>query len=378
MPFSGEPTDYAVLTMREDEFEAVVSRLRGYKLLPGKSGRHYAVGEIKVGSASRRIAVARCRQGNLAAGLAAGEILEDLAPGFVFLCGIAGGVPSEEFGLGDVVLGTHLIDFTLSAAKASGETEYSQLSGLPEKTIESLLEILPAIRLTGWNTTGVKAERPQGWGAPIVFKGKRVEQQWLPGVTSALAAMQKRQRPVRISGPIASSDTLIKDPERLLPLLPANRHLYAVEMEAAGVLRALAQKHIPFLVVRGLSDVVGVKRLDAWTPYACATAASFLMALLKSAEVDRLIHPLAAHEELKQELPGQGSDAEITPALLTQKLDGMHEYEIDALINSFLERKPWKAVSRSPLGAKINSFVEWAQQEGGLGEAYARAQKPSP
>ena len=54
-------------------------------------------------------------------------------------------------------------------------------------------------------------------------------------------------------------------------------------MEAAGVYRAArsAEREYPLLVVRGLSDIVGFKRSDEWTRYACHTAASFTSALLR-------------------------------------------------------------------------------------------------
>ena len=198
--------------------------------------------------------------------------------------------------LGDVVLGTYILDFTLSAPNADGTTTYSIRSGIPEKVMTSLLEILPAIPLAEWNSPNALVDkRPQEWSVPIPFETKRLEKMWLPDIEEALQEMKNRRQPVCVQGPIGSSDALIKNPERLLNLLPANRNLCAVEMEAAGVLSVMSERHIPFLVVRGLSDVVGIKRLAVWTPYACATAAAYLMALLQNADVDRLIHPSEPH-----------------------------------------------------------------------------------
>ena len=72
------------------------------------------------------------------------------------------------------------------------------------------------------------------------------------------------------------------------------------------------------------------------------------------------------------------TDMEITPALLNHKLSGMHEYQVDALITSFMRTgvDPWKSVPKSPLGDKINAFVQWVIREDDLEKAYRRASEP--
>jgi nucleoside phosphorylase len=60
------------------------------------------------------------------------------------------------------------------------------------------------------------------------------------------------------------------------------RQVAAVEMESAGVYRATHERGVPFLSIRGISDVVGLKREPAWTGYACHSAASFLRAFLRT------------------------------------------------------------------------------------------------
>src|SRR5262249_40618050 len=57
------------------------------------------------------------------------------------------------------------------------------------------------------------------------------------------------------------------------------RQIQAVEMESAGVYKA-AHGRVPFLAIRGISDVVGFKRHPDWTAYACHTAAAFTRAFL--------------------------------------------------------------------------------------------------
>src|SRR5262249_36307589 len=61
-----------------------------------------------------------------------------------------------------------------------------------------------------------------------------------------------------------------------------------IEMEAGGVYEAARQARCPLLCVRGISDIVGFKRSPEWTSYACQTAASFVMALLRSEAIELL------------------------------------------------------------------------------------------
>jgi hypothetical protein len=86
---------------------------------------------------------------------------------------------------------------------------------------------------------------------------------------------------VYIAGPIASSDRLVKDPMLLIPWLQTAPNLLAIEMESGGVYRA-ARERCPMLAIRGISDIVGLKRAAAWTKYACAAAAAFTRAFLRT------------------------------------------------------------------------------------------------
>src|SRR5262249_13282574 len=81
------------------------------------------------------------------------------------------------------------------------------------------------------------------------------------------------RRPRVTTGAVASSDRLIKDAEILQVWLKVARQVVAVEMESAGVYRAAHSRQVPFLSIRGISDVVGFKRHPDWTEYACHSAA---------------------------------------------------------------------------------------------------------
>jgi nucleoside phosphorylase len=77
----------------------------------------------------------------------------------------------------------------------------------------------------------------------------------------------------------------VKDPALLIPWLATARNLLAIEMESGGVYRAVRER-CPMLTIRGISDIVGLKRADAWTKYACASAAAFTRAFLRTHPVE--------------------------------------------------------------------------------------------
>lgn len=58
------------------------------------------------------------------------------------------------------------------------------------------------------------------------------------------------------------------------------KNIAVVEMEAAGAQEICHSSNIPLLVIRGISDIVGWKRNDLWTAYACASAAAATRALI--------------------------------------------------------------------------------------------------
>ena len=97
-------SDFAIMTVREDEFEAVISRMEGRcPVLGGK--QRYEFATLGEGDRQRTIAAVRqLEQGQSAAQATATRALADLRPRWLLLVGIAGGVPDAEFTLGDVLL----------------------------------------------------------------------------------------------------------------------------------------------------------------------------------------------------------------------------------------------------------------------------------
>lgn len=120
-----------------------------------------------------------------------------------------------------------------------------------------------------------------------------------------------KARPPRfIAGTIASSDRLVKDPTVLFPWIQTARHLLAVDMESGGVYRA-ARDRCLMLAIRGISDTVGLKRSNDWTKYACASAAAFARAYLRTKPVPPRAAGVGAASPLSDE---PDAENELSPA----------------------------------------------------------------
>lgn len=229
------------------------------------------------------IAVLRCiEQGNGEAQSAAHDLLEDLAPHWLLVVGIAGGVPSNEFSLGDVVVSTRIHDFNVEAVIQESKPEYALAGGPVDMKAAVLIANIPALRteLHGWNTDkSLTVRRPEINVNEAALYG---DEFWADKVLQSLSRQATRTQPLVLAGAIASSDRLMKDTETLAVWIKMARQVLAVEMESAGVYRATYGRQVPILSIRGISDIVGLKRDPSWTQYACHTAAAFALALVRT------------------------------------------------------------------------------------------------
>ena len=129
--------DIGIVTIREDEFRAL---LQAFADDPGiHRGRHreYALRTADAGNGARyRIAILRqIEQGNGEAQEAARDLIDDLQPTLLLVVGIAGGLPSDDVSLGDVVLATRILDFSLEARKFQESPTYNVGGGPIAKSI---------------------------------------------------------------------------------------------------------------------------------------------------------------------------------------------------------------------------------------------------
>lgn len=291
--------DYGIITIRGDEFTAVLDRLPGRSTVTGERPFYeYARVPVDGGRGERGVAVVRCpSQGQGAAQSTAGRMIRQLRPRVLLLVGIAGGVPSDEFSLGDVLLASYLHDFSVTAALQDRAPQLNVAGSPLHKMVETLLNHLPALmhRMPDWNApnslryTAPAVAIPADLGSDDLYG----PDDWKKSVIRSLRQHFDPERPRRAPrahvGPVASSNQLVKDADLAAQLKEAVRSVTHVEMEFAGVLQAARDAEggeVPVLAVRGLSDIVGYRRDPGWTEYACHSAAALGLAMIRSGVIE--------------------------------------------------------------------------------------------
>ncbi|WP_437276475.1 hypothetical protein WME90_35250 [Sorangium sp. So ce375] len=280
--------DVGILTIKDEEFEAVLQAFPDGSdvYVSPATHRHYNMRITEAaGGATYRVAIMRqSEQGNGEAQSAARDLIEDLSPRLILVVGIAGALPSKDVTLGDVVLSLRVHDYTVEARHESHDPTYAMAGGPVGKRIEHHVANLRARSQDIGDWTKGLPERP----SVLVEDGDLYgPADWNNNVRESLEYhfASKTRPPKFCSGVIASSDRLIKDTRILIPWLQTARHLLAVEMESGGVYRA-ARERCAMLAIRGISDVVGFRRDEQWTRYACASAAAFARAYLRTEPIE--------------------------------------------------------------------------------------------
>ncbi len=286
--------DFAIITIRDEEFEAVHKRFEEYKYVRGKNHEYlYCELPTRTDSNFVRVALGRClHPGEDKAHSFARDMLEDLEPKWLVLTGIAGGFPDDDFTLGDVLLTSKVTDFSVSAVLEGKVPEYATHGSPMHKEIERLLETLGSHKseLAEWNSDGTI-----GFPRPLLKVPGNLDDPCLYGDDpwkgkvrkSLLRHFPKTQRlPLFTARATASSSTLVKDTKLAEQWRQSARDTANVEMELSGVMSAARyggdRDDYPVLCVRGISDIVGFKRDSDWLGYACHTAAAMTIALLSS------------------------------------------------------------------------------------------------
>src|SRR6266705_231220 len=145
--------DIAIMTIREDEFTAVRRRFQTERRrIP--NGRTYLIGEVKTEKQTYTIAIARCSdQGTDASQRLAHSMIHDLNPQLILVVGIAGGVPHDEFTLGDVIVSSRIHNLNVGAQHEDGTSTFDIRGGIHPliSDITSNL-LLYQDKLAGWNT----------------------------------------------------------------------------------------------------------------------------------------------------------------------------------------------------------------------------------
>ncbi len=274
--------DFGIITIREDEFEAILDFFGKHYYTDGN--QKYVISEITSNSGDKLwISIVRCiEQGTGEGQRIANDLIHDLDPDWLVLVGICGSIPDKDFSLGDVFLGSRLHDFSLGAVYDNKNPEFGNQGGPMHPEIQRLLSFLKAMDndLSGWQKN-IQLSYPSISLDDHSFYGNKTEIKKLKHLIKERFNSTNNQ-PRYTTGEVVSSNNLVKSTVLIDTWKQTSRHFRTIEMELAGVYKAARKRHreYPILSIRGISDIVGFKRSDSWTKFACQSAASFTYNLL--------------------------------------------------------------------------------------------------
>ena len=233
------------------------------------------------------------KMGRVNAATATADAIHRWQPRFVLLVGIAGGVSAQGVALGDVLVSDQIVDYELQKLLPDGpEVRYEV-----HRADQRLLDAAANFADPGWPALDMP-RRPRK-GQPTLWRG-----------------------------PIATGDKV--DAAGVL-----NRYrgawpkLIGIEIEAGGAADASFQSALRpgFFMIRGVSDLADSHKdsssVGRWRKYACAVAAGYAVALLRSGPV-----PLDPH--------APAADAAGSPLTIAQQAEiheGLHRGLLGALID---------------------------------------------
>jgi nucleoside phosphorylase len=139
--------DIVIITVREDETRAMLSRVSGREPAHYRN-RTYSVGKVtnKNGRDLLVAFVKTTEQGPNAANGTARDAIEDLDPGWIILVGIAGALPEREYTLGDVIVASRLHDFTVGAYLQDQAPEFINQGSRVAQNLQDLISFPPDAR----------------------------------------------------------------------------------------------------------------------------------------------------------------------------------------------------------------------------------------
>src|SRR5258708_3636981 len=216
-----EKVDFAIITIRQEEDEALLARFTTDPYSHPTSQQTYGISEVQTkGGKNCTVAIARTiRQGNDASQQLANRMINDLDPQMLLVVGIGGGVPDNDFTLGDVIVSSYIHNFDVNAIKGH-ETNYVVTGGI-HPTISNIAASLNLYQrlLVGWNSeASISIPRPYLNLTEKRLKDlvdKDVNEAWREKVEKAMKwHFDKTQRGARapkfLTGTIASSNTLVR------------------------------------------------------------------------------------------------------------------------------------------------------------------------
>jgi nucleoside phosphorylase len=330
--------DFAVITIRPDEYKAVLARLDNSKIVVDGSCRCEFATIQNANCEGVTVLVGRTSgQGHGAAQRLAKNMVVDFRPRWIVLVGIAGGFPNDDFSLGDVAIASRIVDLSVCAI-SHGEIEYAAGGGPLHPDVQNLVGLLPGREdlLGPWNEKeSLNQDKPK-ITLPKSPRNKTLigeDNEYKKELIKSLKKHFSHDRPPLFHPAcLATSNTLVKDSHLVADFKRVARDIEHVEMEAGGVYH-VSTEGTPLLSVRGISDIVGFKRDGAWTQFACNTAAAFFVSLISNVPRSVFGKSLATPDVSPTVAPSIPPDATLQLVDLQREMqrisDWLLQYELD-------------------------------------------------
>ena len=265
--------DFVIVTALEKEAKAVVKLLKNHdvKRYEERDIRTYHTGTIPIQNTKRAyrvVVVLLPSMGEIPAATAITDAVTFWKPHFVFMVGIAGGIPQDDLDLGDVVVADQIIGY-----------DYGKVT---KKTIKPRERVYPA--------SAFLLDRIRNFW----------DKKWAQQIQTPRPQNASRPISKRFVGPIASGNKVIASTHFRNQLLSRWSKLVAVETESEGVYAAVFDRPqiLGTLVVRGICDMADKRKGDEWQEYAADAAATFLIHFLKSGPVEQVVADLKTNSKL--------------------------------------------------------------------------------
>jgi nucleoside phosphorylase len=253
--------DFLLITALEEEREALLSKLPGVRKLDrdGAGTHTYYEAEVathrKDGAVYRVIVTSLSGMGPTKAAIKASAVIQRWDPPYVLMIGIAGGIEGEV-ALGDVMVASQVVDYTLGKVRDDGPREERWTVSPADADLRDAAANFP----TSWEDLVVQPRPADG-------------------------------RPQRHIGVIASGGDVIASKKQIAVYREDWPKLIGVEMEGGGMAEALHDdiKRPRFLMLRGVSDLAdgedNAEMKKRWRAYGCDVAAAYAIGLLRDGPV---------------------------------------------------------------------------------------------
>jgi nucleoside phosphorylase len=290
-----------IITALPKEYAAVQALLKecGPHNIPGRgAGRRYLFGTIPASDGGRhRVVLAMLPDmGNNMASIAATLMQERFqSVETIVMSGIAGGVPhptkaQEHVRLGDIVVSNRngVVQYDNLKSERIGDVVEDKVRAAPRPPSAKMVEavrFLEADAYRGqlpWNSLIDEVVRALNFSRPAdetdVLHDSVDREKVVP---HPVDGARRPSLPRLFHGPIASANSLLKDPIKR-DWLRDRFGVKAIEMEGSGVSDATWHQENGYIVVRGICDYCDMSKGDDWQNYAAAVAAGYTVALIAS------------------------------------------------------------------------------------------------